>query len=123
MVNGNKSDVIRLKGVREYNPKDISFEIPRDKLVVFTGVSGSGKSSLAFRTLYAEAQRHYLESGSPYVRRLFNQMNIPEVHSIQGLPPSIALYQQHSGASRRSSVGKRNIPSYVKTYEGISSFK
>jgi len=105
MVKENKTDVIRVKGAREHNLKDISLEIPRDKLVVFTGVSGSGKSSLAFGTLYAEAQRRYLESVSPYARRLFNQMNVPEVDSIEGLPPAVALQQQRSGASTRSSVG------------------
>jgi len=105
MAKENKSDVIRIKGAREHNLKDISLEIPRDKLVVFTGVSGSGKSSLAFGTLYAEAQRRYLESVSPYARRLFNQMNVPEVDAIEGLPPAIALQQQRSGASGRSSVG------------------
>ncbi|WP_293789875.1 excinuclease ABC subunit UvrA [uncultured Pedobacter sp.] len=105
MEKKNKSDVIRVKGAREHNLKDISVEIPRDKLVVFTGVSGSGKSSLAFGTLYAEAQRRYLESVSPYARRLFNQMNVPEVDSIEGLPPAVALQQQRSGASTRSSVG------------------
>ncbi|MEH3112419.1 excinuclease ABC subunit UvrA [Pedobacter terrae] len=100
-----KANVIKVKGAREHNLKDISLEIPRDKLVVFTGVSGSGKSSLAFGTLYAEAQRRYLESVSPYARRLFNQMNVPEVDSIEGLPPAVALQQQRSGASTRSSVG------------------
>jgi excinuclease ABC subunit A len=89
MVNGNKSDVILVKGVREYNPKDISFEIPRDKLVVFTGFSGSGKSSLAFRTLHTEAQRHYLESVSPYVRMLFNHVNVPEVYSTKDCLPQL----------------------------------
>ncbi|QDW25172.1 excinuclease ABC subunit A [Pedobacter sp. KBS0701] len=105
MAKENKTDVIRVKGAREHNLKDISLEIPRDKLVVFTGVSGSGKSSLAFGTLYAEAQRRYLESVSPYARRLFNQMNVPEVDSIEGLPPAVALQQQRSGTSTRSSVG------------------
>ncbi|SDH26967.1 excinuclease ABC subunit A [Pedobacter terrae] len=105
MVKENMTDMIRVKGAREHNLKDISLEIPRDKLVVFTGVSGSGKSSLAFGTLYAEAQRRYLESVSPYARRLFNQMNVPEVDSIEGLPPAVALQQQRSGTSTRSSVG------------------
>lgn len=105
MEKNNKMNVIRIKGAREHNLKDISLEIPRDKLVVFTGVSGSGKSSLAFGTLYAEAQRRYLESVSPYARRLFNQMDVPEVDSIEGLPPAVALQQQRSGASTRSSVG------------------
>ncbi len=105
MEKKNNTNTIRVKGAREHNLKDISVEIPRDKLVVFTGVSGSGKSSLAFGTLYAEAQRRYLESVSPYARRLFNQMDVPEVDAIEGLPPAVALQQQRSGASTRSSVG------------------
>ncbi|WP_233509646.1 excinuclease ABC subunit UvrA [Pedobacter chinensis] len=100
-----KSSNIIIKGAREHNLKNIDLEIPRDKLVVFTGVSGSGKSSLAFGTLYAEAQRRYLESVSLYARRLFNQMSIPEVDSISGLPPAVALQQRRGGASARSSVG------------------
>jgi len=71
------SGFVRVRGAREHNLKDISVDIPRDALVVFTGVSGSGKSSLAFGTLYAEAQRRYLESVSPYARRLFHQMAVP----------------------------------------------
>ena len=77
---------VRVRGAREHNLKDVSLEIPRNALVVFTGVSGSGKSSLAFGTLYAEAQRRYLESVSPYARRLFHQMAVPEVDSVEGLP-------------------------------------
>ena len=76
---------VRVRGAREHNLKDVSLDIPRNALVVFTGVSGSGKSSLAFGTLYAEAQRRYLESVSPYARRLFHQMAVPEVDSIEGL--------------------------------------
>lgn len=96
---------VKVKGARENNLKDVSLEIPRDVLVVFTGVSGSGKSSLAFGTLYAEAQRRYLESVSPYARRLFNQMSVPEVDDIEGLPPAVALQQQRGASSTRSSVG------------------
>jgi excinuclease UvrABC ATPase subunit len=80
---------------------------------VFTGISGSGKSSLAFGTLYAEAQRRYLESVSLYARRLFNQMAIPEVDEIEGLPPAVALQQQRGSASTRSLVGK--VDSLEKT--------
>lgn len=96
---------VSVRGAREHNLKDISVEIPRDSLVVFTGVSGSGKSSLAFGTLYAEAQRRYLESVSPYARRLFNQMAVPDVDEISGLPPAVALGQQRGSPSTRSSVG------------------
>ncbi|WP_370632809.1 excinuclease ABC subunit UvrA [Pedobacter sp. MC2016-14] len=100
----NKGFVI-VKGAREHNLKNVSLSIPRDAFVVFTGVSGSGKSSLAFGTLYAEAQRRYLESVSPYARRLFNQMAIPEVDEVEGLPPAIALQQQRGASNSRSSVG------------------
>jgi excinuclease ABC subunit A len=96
---------VRVRGAREHNLKDISVQIPRNALVVFTGISGSGKSSLAFGTLYAEAQRRYLESVSPYARRLFHQMAVPEVDSIEGLPPAVALQQQRGSPTTRSSVG------------------
>jgi excinuclease ABC subunit A len=96
---------VRVRGAREHNLKDVNVEIPRDALVVFTGVSGSGKSSLAFGTLYAEAQRRYLESVSPYARRLFHQMSVPDVDEIDGLPPAVALQQQRGSPTTRSSVG------------------
>src|SRR5690349_19403876 len=96
---------VRVRGAREHNLKNIDVDLPRDSLVVFTGVSGSGKSSLAFGTLYAEAQRRYLESVSPYARRLFHQMAVPEVDDIQGLPPAVALQQQRGSPTTRSSVG------------------
>ncbi|MBC6989452.1 excinuclease ABC subunit UvrA [Hymenobacter sp. BT491] len=96
---------VRVRGAREHNLKNVDLDIPRDALVVFTGVSGSGKSSLAFGTLYAEAQRRYLESVSPYARRLFHQMAVPEVDSIDGLPPAVALQQQRGTPTTRSSVG------------------
>ncbi|MCB2408029.1 excinuclease ABC subunit UvrA [Hymenobacter lucidus] len=99
------SGFVRVRGAREHNLKNVDLEIPRDALVVFTGVSGSGKSSLAFGTLYAEAQRRYLESVSPYARRLFHQMAVPEVDSIEGLPPAVALQQQRGTPTTRSSVG------------------
>lgn len=99
------SDFVKVRGAKENNLKNVDLEVPRGALVVFTGVSGSGKSSLAFGTLYAEAQRRYLESVSPYARRLFNQMSIPQVDSIDGLPPAIALQQQRGATSTRSSVG------------------
>jgi excinuclease ABC subunit A len=99
------SGFVRVRGAREHNLKNIDLDIPRDALVVFTGVSGSGKSSLAFGTLYAEAQRRYLESVSPYARRLFHQMPVPDVDDIDGLPPAVALQQQRGSPTTRSSVG------------------
>ena len=101
----NSLRAITIRGAREHNLKNIDVEIPRDALVVFTGVSGSGKSSLAFGTLYAEAQRRYLESVSPYARRLFHQMAVPEVDEVDGLPPAVALQQQRGSPTTRSSVG------------------
>ncbi len=96
---------VRVQGAREHNLKDIDVDIPRDALVVFSGVSGSGKSSLAFGTLYAEAQRRYFESVAPYARRLIDQVGVPDVDSIEGLPPAVALQQQRGTPSVRSSVG------------------
>jgi len=96
---------VRVRGAREHNLRNVDVDIPRDALVVFTGVSGSGKSSLAFGTLYAEAQRRYLESVAPYARRLFHQMGVPAVDSIDGLPPAVALQQQRGTPTTRSSVG------------------
>jgi excinuclease ABC subunit A len=96
---------VRIRGAREHNLKNVDVDIPRDSLVVFTGISGSGKSSLAFGTLYAEAQRRYLESVSPYARRLFHQMAVPEVDGVEGLPPAVALQQQRGSPTTRSSVG------------------
>jgi excinuclease ABC subunit A len=88
-----------------HNLKNVNVDIPRNRLVVFTGISGSGKSSLAFGTLYAEAQRRYFESVSPYARRLIDQVAVPDVDSIEGLPPAVALQQQRGSTSSRSSVG------------------
>jgi excinuclease ABC subunit A len=107
MANSGEVDqgYVRVRGAREHNLKDVNVDLPRNALVVFTGISGSGKSSLAFGTLYAEAQRRYLESVSPYARRLFHQMAVPEVQSIEGLPPAVALQQQRGAPTTRSSVG------------------
>jgi excinuclease ABC subunit A len=91
---------VRVRGARERNLKNVDVDIPRDALVVFTGVSGSGKSSLAFGTLYAEAQRRYLESVAPYARRLFHQMGIPDVDEIDGIPPAVALQQRGTPSTR-----------------------
>jgi excinuclease ABC subunit A len=100
-----RPEFVRVRGAREHNLKNVDVDIPRDALVVFTGVSGSGKSSLAFGTLYAEAQRRYLESVAPYARRLFHQMGIPDVDEVDGIPPAVALQQQRGTATTRSSVG------------------
>ncbi|WP_422509658.1 excinuclease ABC subunit A [Stenotrophomonas sp. GZD-301] len=96
---------VRVRGAREHNLRNVDVDMPRDALVVFSGISGSGKSSLAFGTLYAEAQRRYLESLSPYARRLIDQVGVPDVDAIEGLPPAVALQQQRGTASVRSSVG------------------
>src|SRR4030081_2338000 len=104
-VDGGLTGRVRVRRARVHNLKSIDLDIPRDALVVFTGVSGSGKSSLAFGTLYAEAQRRDLESVSPYARRLFHQMAVPEVDEIDGLPPAVALQQQRGSPTTRSSVG------------------
>src|ERR1700742_4087453 len=96
---------VQVRGAREHNLKNINVDIPRDSLVVFSGVSGSGKSSLAFGTLYAEAQRRYFESVAPYARRLIDQVGVPEVDSIDGLPPAVALQQHRGSPTTRSSVG------------------
>lgn len=99
------SAFIQVRGAREHNLKAVDVDIPRNALVVFTGVSGSGKSSLAFGTIYAEAQRRYFESVAPYARRLIDQVGVPQVESIEGLPPAVALQQQRGAATARSSVG------------------
>ena len=99
------SNFVQVRGAREHNLKNVDVDIPRDSLVVFSGVSGSGKSSLAFGTLYAEAQRRYFESVAPYARRLIDQVGVPAVDSIEGLPPAVALQQQRGSSSTRSSVG------------------
>ncbi|MEV5676605.1 excinuclease ABC subunit UvrA [Streptomyces sp. NPDC052179] len=96
---------VRVRGAREHNLQDVHVDIPRDTLTVFTGVSGSGKSSLAFGTIYAEAQRRYFESVAPYARRLIHQVGAPAVGEITGLPPAVSLEQRRSAPGSRSSVG------------------
>ncbi|MCX4820865.1 excinuclease ABC subunit UvrA [Streptomyces sp. NBC_01142] len=96
---------VRVRGAQEHNLRSVDVDIPRDALVVFTGVSGSGKSSLAFGTIYAEAQRRYFESVAPYARRLIHQVGAPKVGEITGLPPAVSLEQRRSSPSSRSSVG------------------
>ena len=97
--------LVRVRGAREHNLRNVNVDIPRNALVAFTGISGSGKSSLAFGTIYAEAQRRYFESVAPYARRLIHQAGVPEVDSIEGLPPAVALQQQRGTPTSRSSVG------------------
>ncbi|WP_409061461.1 excinuclease ABC subunit UvrA [Streptomyces sp. SYP-A7185] len=96
---------VRVRGASEHNLKNVDVDIPRDAMVAFTGVSGSGKSSLAFGTLYAEAQRRYFESVAPYARRLLQQVGAPHVQEITGLPPAVALQQRRGAPSSRSTVG------------------
>src|SRR5512136_2803426 len=95
---------IRIGGAREHNLKNLTLDIPRDKLVVITGLSGSGKSSLAFDTLYAEGQRRYVESLSAYARQFLGQMDKPDVDSIDGLSPAIAIEQKTTSKNPRSTV-------------------
>jgi excinuclease ABC subunit A len=92
-------EFIRIGGAREHNLKNLTLDIPRDKLVVITGLSGSGKSSLAFDTIYAEGQRKYVESLSAYARQFLDQMQKPDVDFIEGLSPAIAIEQRSSGSS------------------------
>src|SRR6202521_402900 len=108
-------DKISIHGAREHNLKNISLDIPRDKLVVITGLSGSGKSSLAFDTLFAEGQRRYIETFSPYARQFLDRMDKPRVDSIEGIPPAIAIEQRNSVKTTRSPVGTMTeICDYMK---------
>jgi len=104
-VNGTAGKVIAIKGAREHNLKDINVNIPRDRLVVITGLSGSGKSSLAFDTIYAEGQRRYVESLSAYARQFLEQMDKPDVDLIEGLSPAISIEQKTTSKNPRSTVG------------------
>ena len=97
---------IVIKGAREHNLKDIDLTIPRDKLVVFTGLSGSGKSSLAFDTIYAEGQRRYVESLSSYARQFLGQMDKPDVDFIEGLSPAISIDQKSASRNPRSAAAR-----------------
>src|SRR4026209_262577 len=100
-----QNDRIVVRGAREHNLKNIDVEIPRDKLVVFTGLSGSGKSSLAFDTIFAEGQRRYVESLSAYARQFLGQMEKPDIDHIDGLSPAISIDQKGSSRNPRSTVG------------------
>ena len=96
---------IRIRGAKEHNLQNIDLDIPRDKFVVLTGLSGSGKSSLAFDTIYAEGQRRYMESLSSYARQFLGQMEKPDVESLEGLPPAISIDQKSTNRNPRSTVG------------------
>lgn len=96
---------IKIRGANEHNLKNVSLDIPRNELVVLTGLSGSGKSSLAFDTIYAEGQRRYMESLSSYARQFLGQMEKPDVESIEGLSPAISIDQKSTNRNPRSTVG------------------
>src|ERR1700723_1160350 len=96
---------IRIRGARTHNLKNVDLDLPRDRLIVFTGLSGSGKSSLAFDTIYAEGQRRYVESLSPYARQFLSMMEKPDVDTIEGLSPAISIEQKSTSHNPRSTVG------------------
>ena len=104
-VGSARHDALIVRGAREHNLKDISVELPRDSLICFTGLSGSGKSSLAFDTIFAEGQRRYVESLSSYARQFLGQMDKPDVDSIEGLSPAISIDQKTTSRNPRSTVG------------------
>src|SRR5437588_8629100 len=99
------ADMLVIRGAREHNLRNVSLELPRDQLIVFTGISGSGKSSLAFDTIYAEGQRRYVESLSAYARQFLGQMDKPDVDFIEGLSPAISIDQKSASRNPRSTVG------------------
>jgi excinuclease ABC subunit A len=115
MSRNDPRSVIRLQGVRQNNLKNFDLDLPTRKLVVITGLSGSGKSSLAFDTLFAEGQRRYIETFSPYARQFFDRMDKPKVDRIEGIPPAIAIEQKNSVRTTRSTVGTMTeICDYLK---------
>src|SRR5213595_3352113 len=114
---------IRIRGAREHNLKNVDVDLPRDSLVVITGLSGSGKSSLAFDTIYAEGQRRYVESLSAYARQFLGQMDKPDLDSIEGLSPAISIDQKTTSRNPRSTVGTvTEIVDQVMTLRGGSKF-
>ncbi|SYV93873.1 Excinuclease ABC subunit A, partial [Mycoplasmoides gallisepticum] len=104
-IKKDSANYISIVGARQNNLKNISLDIPKNQLVVITGLSGSGKSSLAFKTIYAEGQRRYLESLSPYARQFLGNNDKPDVDSIEGLSPSISIDQKSTSHNPRSTVG------------------
>ena len=101
--------VIAIRGAREHNLKNVSVDLPRDKLVVITGLSGSGKSSLAFDTIYAEGQRRYVESLSAYARQFLEMQQKPDVDTIEGLSPAISIEQKTTSRNPRSTVDRKSV--------------
>ncbi|MGD0615192.1 MAG: hypothetical protein ABSA69_07100, partial [Verrucomicrobiota bacterium] len=115
MSKSSECSVIRLRGVRHNNLKNFDLDLPLHRLIVITGLSGSGKSSLAFDTLFAEGQRRYIETFSPYARQFFDRMDKPRVDSIEGIPPAIAVEQRNAVRTTRSTVGTMTeICDYMK---------
>ena len=115
MLKSSANPVIRLRGVRHNNLKHFDLDLPLNQLIVLTGLSGSGKSSLAFDTLFAEGQRRYLETFSPYARQFFDRMDKPQVDAIESIPPAIAIEQRNAVKTTRSTVGTMTeICDYVK---------
>ena len=101
----HSNKIISVRGAREHNLKNVNLELPREKLIIFTGLSGSGKSSLAFDTIYAEGQRRYVESLSAYARQFLEMMQKPDVDHIEGLSPAISIEQKTTSRNPRSTVG------------------
>src|SRR5689334_21394450 len=115
MSKPSSNRVIRLHGVRHNNLKNFDLDLPLNQLIVITGLSGSGKSSLAFDTLFAEGQRRYIETFSPYARQFFDRMDKPRVDSVEGIPPAIAIEQRNTVRTTRSTVGTMTeICDYMK---------
>src|SRR5262249_34555734 len=115
MFKSSERSVIRLRVVRHNNLKNFDLDLPLNQLIVITGLSGSGKSSLAFDTLFAEGQRRYIETFSPYARQFFDRMDKPQVDSIEGIPPAIAIEQRNAVRTTRSTVGTMTeICDYMK---------
>src|SRR5690349_8030669 len=115
MAKSVHSAVIRLRGVRHNNLKNFDLDLPTGKLIAVTGLSGSGKSSLAFDTLFAEGQRRYIETFSPYARQFFDRMDKPQVDRIEGIPPAIAIEQRNAVKTTRSTVGTMTeLTDYMK---------
>ena len=120
-LSGAQEEVIRVRGARQHNLKNVDVTIPRNKLVVFTGVSGSGKSSLAFDTIFAEGQRRYVESLSAYARQFLGQVDKPDVDAIEGLSPAISIDQKSTSHNPRSTVGTvTEIHDYLRLLFGAA---